>query len=265
MTRSITIGHYIPGNSILHRLNPRFKLLNLLLFLVSLFWLRSFPGIAVFLLFLILLTVSSGVPFGYLVRGLRPVLYIILFTLVIYFFFTKGGLVLLRIGPVTVEEAGVTEGIFVTARLVGLVMATLLVTLTTTPLSMTGAMEFFMSPFRYIRLPVSEIAMIMTIALRFIPTLMEESQRLMRAQMARGADFETGNLFCKAGKLTPLVVPLFVGAFRRADELAVAMEARGFRIGLKRTRMREETVTAADWCSLFFVAALLAGVILFGV
>lgn len=265
MSRSFTLGHYIPGESVLHGLNPRFKLLNLLIILAALFWLRSFPGIIAFLLFFVMLTVLSGVPLGYLFRGLRPVIYIIVFTLLIYFFFTKGGVVLLRLGPVTVEEAGVAGGLFVTARLVGLVLATLLVTLTTTPLAMTGALEFFMNPLRRIGLPVAEIAIIMTIALRFIPTLMEESQRLMRAQMARGADFETGNLFRKAKKLTPLIVPLFVSAFRRADELAVAMEARGFSIGLKRTRMREEKVTALDWSTFIFSAAVLAAVIVFPV
>ncbi len=261
MTRSITLGHYIPGRSLLHRLNPRFKLLSLLFFLIALFWLKTLTGMAAVLLLVIILMSLARVPYRYLLRGLRPILYIVLFTLIIYFFFTKGGVVLLRIGPVTVESLGVMEGLFVVARLIGLVLATMLVTLTTTPLSLAHGLEFFLKPFKLIRLPVAEIAMIMTIALRFIPTLMEESQRLMRAQMARGADFESGNLFRKARNLTPLIVPLFVSAFRRADELALAMEARGYRIGARRTRMYEDTVALRDWTSLIFALVLLGAII----
>lgn len=261
MSRSITLGHYIPGRSLLHRLNPRFKLLSLLLFLVALFWLKTLTGMGVVLLLLCILLSLARVPYRYLLRGMRPIMYIVLFTLIIYFFFTKGGVVLLRIGPVTVESLGVMEGLFVVARLIGLVLATLLVTLTTTPLSLTYGLEFFLKPFKFIGLPVAEIAMIMTIALRFIPTLMEESQRLMRAQMARGADFESGNLFRKASNLTPLIVPLFVSAFRRADELALAMEARGYRIGARRTRMHEDTIALRDWAALAFTLALLGAII----
>lgn len=264
MTRSITLGHYIPGRSLLHRLNPRFKLLALLIFLIALFWLKTLTGMAAMVLLSIVLLSLARVPYCYLLRGLRPIMYIVLFTLIIYFFFTKGGVVLLRIGPVTVESLGVVEGLFVVARLFGLVLATLLVTLTTTPLSLTHGLEFFLKPFKWIGLPVAEIAVIMTIALRFIPTLMEESQRLMRAQMARGADFESGNLFRKARNLTPLIVPLFVSAFRRADELALAMEARGYRIGARRTRMHEEQIALRDWASLAFALILLGAIIYFG-
>lgn len=261
MSRSITLGHYLPGSSLLHRLDARFKLLSLLIFLTALFWLKTFGGMAAALLLLILLLAAARVPFRYLVRGLRPVMYIVLFTLLIYFFFTKGGVVLLRLGPVTVEQAGVSEGLFIVARLIGLVMATLLVTLTTTPLSLTHGLEFFLKPFQLIRLPVSEVAMIMTIALRFVPTLMEESQRLMRAQISRGADFESGNLWRKARNLIPLIVPLFVSAFRRADELALAMEARGYRLGARRTRLHESKASFRDWAVLFFSIAILAVII----
>ncbi|MEW5783734.1 MAG: energy-coupling factor transporter transmembrane protein EcfT [Bacillota bacterium] len=263
MSRNITLGQYLPGDTFMHRLNPRFKLLSLLFVLTALFWLKTFTGMGILLLLLILLTAAARVPYRYLLRGLRPILYIILFTLVIYLFFTKGGVVLLRVGSVTIEQAGLFEGVFIIARLIALVTASILVTLTTTPLALTHGLEFFLAPFKLIRLPVDEIAMIMMIALRFIPTLMEESQRLMRAQMARGADFETGNIFRKARNLTPLIVPLFVSAFRRADELALAMEARGYRIGARRTRMREETVTWRDWIAVTAPAALLAAVIIY--
>lgn len=265
MSRSITLGQYIPGESPLHHLDARFKLLSLLITLAALFWLRTPHGLAVALLFLALLMSVARVPVIYLLRGLRPIAYIVFFTIIIYFFFTKGGVVLLRLGPLTIEETGVREGLFIVARLIGLVMATMLATLTTTPLSLTHALEFFLRPFKYIGLPVAEIAIIMTIALRFIPTLMEESQRLMRAQMARGADFATGGLTAKARNLIPLIVPLFVSAFRRADELALAMEARGYRIGARRTRMHEEKAGFKDWIALLLSAAILAAVIITGI
>ena len=264
MKQSITLGQYLPGKSLLHRLNPRVKLLSLALVLVTLFFVKTLGGMGLFLALLILFSILVRMPYSYLLRGLKPIFYIVIFTLIIYLFFTKGGAVLLRLGPITVEEAGVIQGAFVVGRLIALVLASILVTLTTTPLALTHGLEFFLTPLKLIRVPVAEITMIMTIALRFIPTLMEESRRLMLAQLARGADFETGNLFRKARNLTPLIVPLFVSAFRRADELAVAMEARGYRIGARRTRMREETVSWRDWVALAASGALLAAVIIAG-
>jgi energy-coupling factor transport system permease protein len=265
MSRSITLGQYLPGESFLHRLNPRFKLLSLAVVLVTLFFVKTLSGMGLLLALLALFSALVRMPYRYLLRGLKPVLYIVIFTLIIYLFFTKGGAVLLRLGPVTIEEAGLTQGAFIVGRLIALVLASILVTLTTTPLALTHGLEFFLTPLKIIRVPVTEIAMIMTIALRFIPTLMEESRRLMLAQMARGADFETGNLFRKARNLTPLIVPLFVSAFRRADELAVAMEARGYRIGARRTRMHEETVSWRDWTALATTAIILATVIISGI
>jgi len=260
MNRGITLGYFMPGRSLLHRLDPRFKFLALLNILTAFFMLETHMGMAVLLLMLLFLVYLVRVPFGYLWRGLRPIIYIALFTLVIHIFYDKGGVVLLRLGPLTVESAGISEGLFVVARLFGLVLATLLVTLTTTPLSLAQGLEYFIKPLQLIRLPVAEVAMIMTIALRFIPTVMEESQRLMRAQMARGADFESGSPLRKAHNLTPLIVPLFVSAFRRADELALAMEARGFSIGARRTRLYERKATLRDWAALLFSAVLLAGI-----
>lgn len=264
MSRSITMGQYIPGNSFLHRFNPRFKLLSLLAMLMLLFQFRSYLGLGIFLVLLLCLVAVSGVPAGYLLRGLRPLLYIVLMTLVVYLFFTPGGVVLFRLGPLTVESAGLTRGLFIVLRLILLVWSSLLVTLTTTPLALTEAMEFFLRPLKLFRLPVSELAMIMTIAMRFIPTLMEESQRIMRAQLARGADFETGNFIRRARGLTPIIVPLFIGAFRRADELAVAMEARGYRVGARRTRMNQHPASAGDWAALLFAITLPVIAVLIG-
>lgn len=263
MSRSITLGQYLPGTSPIHQLNPRLKIFTLLLMLVLLFSLKTYGGLIGLFFIAITLIASAKVPFRYFLRGLRPILYIFIFTLVIYLFFTKGGIVLLRIGFITVESEGVKEGFFVIIRLITLVIFSLLVTLTTTPLSLTNAMGYFLKPLRYIGLPTEEVAMIMAIALRFIPTLMEESQRIMRAQVSRGADFESGSIFRKAKSLVPLIVPLFISAFRRADELALAMEARGYRIGAKRTRMYEDVIAPGDWVALAFVLALLATALAF--
>ena len=264
MSRSITLGRYLPGSSFLHRLNPRFKLLILLLFLAVLFLLKTFAGLGLLLLFLLLMMLAVRIPLRYLAGGLRPLTYIILFTIIIYFFFTKGGVVLLRLGPLTVEQAGVTAGLFMIMRLVGLVLMTMLLTLTTTPLALAHGIEYFMMPLGRIGFPAEEVAMVMTMALRFIPTIAEESQRLLRAQMARGADFE-GGFFSRARKFAPLMVPLFIGAFRRADELALAMEARGYRLGAVRTRMHEEKITTTDWAALLFALAALAAVLVSGI
>ncbi len=258
MSKSITLGQYLPGNSLVHRLNPRFKILILLLLLVLLFSLNSYAGLLALTGFSLLLLVSARIPFRYFIRGLRPILYIVIFALVIYIFFTKGGVVLFRIGSFTIESEGLNQGIFVITRLVTLIIFSLIVTLTTTPLSLTHGMGYFLKPLSKIGLPTDEIAMIMAIALRFIPTLMEESQRLMRAQVSRGADFETGSFFRRAKNLVPLIVPLFISAFRRADDLALAMEARGYRLGAKRTRLHEDIITILDWIAFVLVVVLLA-------
>ncbi len=264
MSRSITLGQYFPGQSLVHQLNPRMKLISLLFVLALLFSLRSYSGLVALFFIALFLIAKTRVPFRYFLRGLRPVLFIAIFALVIYFFFTSGGIVLLRVGFITVESEGVREGIFIILRLVTLVLFSLLLTLTTTPLSLTYGLSYFLKPLRYIGLPTDEVAMIMAIALRFIPTLMEESQRLMRAQVSRGADFESGSIFRRAKSLVPLIVPLFVSAFRRADELALAMEARGYRIGAIRTRMHEDTFFPRDWVVLAVALVMLAASLTLG-
>jgi len=264
MSSSITLGQYLPGESPVHRLNPRVKILVLIALLVLLFSIRTYGGLGAMLLVVVVLYTTAGIPPRYFLRGLKPVIWISVFALVIYLFFTKGGVVLLRIGWVTVESEGLQQGLFIVLRLFVLVLFSLLVTLTTTPLALTGGMSSFLKPLRMIGLPTEEVAMIMAVALRFIPTLMEESQRLMRAQLARGADFETGSLFHRARNMVPLIVPLFVSAFRRADELALAMEARGFRIGSRRTSLHEDIITAFDWIVIILVFGLMAVVLIFG-
>jgi len=263
--RSITLGHYLPGNSLLHRLDPRVKLVSLLIMIVALFMVKTFPGFVLFGAFVFIMFLSSRLPWRYFLRGLRPVLYIVLFTLILHFLFTKGGQVYWRLGPVTIEEAGVFLGTFMTLRLILLVITTLLITLTTSPISFADGIEFLLRPFRRLGVPGHEIAMMMTIALRFIPTLMEESDKIRKAQMARGADFETGNILRRAGNLVPLLVPLFVSAFRRADELAIAMEARCYRGGENRTKMRKLTAQPLDYFGILTVTGLIVIIIFTGV
>jgi energy-coupling factor transport system permease protein len=263
--RSITLGHYLPGNSLLHRLDPRVKLVSLLIMIVALFMVKTFFGFVLFGSFIFLIFMSSRLPWRYFLRGLRPVLYIILFTLILHFLFTKGGQVYWRLGPLTIEEAGVFLGTFMTLRLILLVITTLLITLTTSPISFADGIEFLLRPFRRLGVPGHEIAMMMTIALRFIPTLMEESDKIRKAQMARGADFETGNILRRAGNLVPLLVPLFVSAFRRADELAIAMEARCYRGGENRTKMRKLYTQPLDYLGILTVTGLIMIIIFTGV
>ncbi len=263
MSRSITLGQYLPGHSFLHLLNPRFKIVALIIILVLLFTVDTYEALVFMLLAAFFLAAVCGVPFRFFIRALRPILVISLFALVVYLFFTKGGEVLFRIGVITVESEGVRQGFFVILRLVCLVLYSVLATMTTTPLALTNAMGFFLKPLTILKVPTDELVMIMAVALRFIPTLMEESGRLMRAQLARGADFETGSLFRRAGNLVPLIVPLFISAFRRADALALAMEARGFRLGAKRTRMHEDVIALRDWLSIIVVTFLLAAGLFF--
>jgi energy-coupling factor transport system permease protein len=258
MFKGITLGQYIPGQSILHRLDPRAKFIALILFIVTVFMLRTFPGYLVLGLVLLALLMSSGLPLPYFFRGLRPVLYIMLFTVIVHFFMTKGGDVWLRLGPLTVESEGVYLGLFMVLRIIFLVVSTSLLTLTTSPIALTDGLEYLMRPLSRIGIPAHEIAMMMTIALRFIPTLMEEAEKIMKAQMARGADFESGNVFRRAKSLVPLLVPLFVSAFRRADDLAIAMEARCYRGGEGRTRLRQLRATSLDALAVTVTATLLA-------
>lgn len=263
--RSITLGHYLPGNSPLHRLDPRAKLLGLLILIAALFFIKTFHGFFYFSLFFLSAFISSRLPWRYFLRGLKPVLYIIIFTLILHFLFTKGGRVIWRFGVLTIEENGVYLGSFMTLRLVLLIVTTLLVTLTTSPIAFADGIEFLLRPLRVFRVPGHEIAMMMTIALRFIPTLMEESDKIRKAQMARGADFESGNIFRRARNLVPLLVPLFVSAFRRADELAVAMESRCYRGGENRTKMRQRKVTALDYLGVVTACSIAVAIILTGV
>ena len=252
MIKDITIGQYFPGETIIHKLDPRVKIIISFAFIISLFFINKFyPYILVLGLILTIIKLS-GIPIKYVVKGLKPLTFIILITFFINLFMTKG-VELFNIGPLTVTEEGLRQAVFMALRLIFLIMGTSLLTLTTSPISLTDGIEKLLSPLKIIGLPAHELAMMMTIALRFIPTLLEETDKIMKAQMARGADFESGNILNRAKNLVPLLVPLFVNAFRRADELAMAMEARCYRGGDNRTRLNEIKMVKHDYVALIIM------------
>ncbi|QQY79384.1 energy-coupling factor transport system permease protein [Keratinibaculum paraultunense] len=256
MLKDITIGQYFPKDTFVHRLDPRIKILIVAMFIISLFFIDTFYPYILILAFILVSIKLSEIPVKYVFKGLKPLMPIIIITFVINTLFTKGE-VLLALGPITITKEGLSQATFMALRLIFLITGTSLLTLTTSPISLTDGIEKLLSPFRKVGLPAHELAMMMTIALRFIPTLLEETDKIMKAQMARGADFESGNIMNRAKNLVPLLVPLFINAFRRADELANAMEARCYRGGENRTRLNElklkpNDILAISICAIFF-------------
>ncbi len=245
MLKNITIGQHFPGDSVIHKLDPRIKILSVFLFILSLFFIDSFYPYILVVLLIGAVVATSKVPVTFILRGLKPLIFLIALTFSINVFMTKGE-VLFELGPLTATKEGLIQATFMALRLIFLVIGTSLLTLTTSPISLTDGIEKLLNPFRKIGVPAHELAMMMTIALRFIPTLLEETDKIMKAQMARGADFESGNIISRAKSLVPLLVPLFISAFRRADELAMAMEARCYRGGENRTRMKELKLEMRD-------------------
>ncbi|TYP50338.1 energy-coupling factor transporter transmembrane component T family protein [Thermosediminibacter litoriperuensis] len=256
--REITIGQYIPGNSVIHRLDPRTKILITFAFMVLLFVIDDFTGYAFPAVFIIVASLLSGISLKYMIRGLRPLVVIILLTFVLNLFMIKGR-VIYEVGPLDITYEGLHQGVFMVLRLVMLIVGTSLLTLTTSPITLTDGIESLLKPFSRVGVPAHELAMMMTIALRFIPTLMEETDKIMKAQMARGADFSSGNIVKRAKSLVPLLVPLFISAFRRADDLAMAMESRCYRGGENRTRMKQLRMTYADLVAFIATGLLAAG------
>jgi len=253
MLRDITIGQYFPIDSPVHRLDPRIKIIISFIYLISLFIVKDllvFAFVTVFLLFIIKI---SKVPVKYILKGLKPIFLIIIFAFTINLFMTPGK-IMFSYGIFKITEEGLYQAVFMVLRLVYLIIGTSMLTLTTSPIALTDGIEYLLNPFKKIGLPAHELAMMMTIALRFIPTLLEETDKIMKAQMARGADFESGNVMKRAKALIPLLVPLFISAFRRADELAMAMEARCYRGGENRTRMKVLRYGKNDvFASVFFL------------
>jgi energy-coupling factor transport system permease protein len=262
LLRNFSFGQYVPVESVIHRLDPRTKILATLVLAVVVFLARTFADLAAYTALLALIVLASRISPGYVLRGLRPVFWLLAFTVVLQIFFgPEGGHAVFRRGPITITRENLTLGIFYGARLALLIVATSLMTFTTSPVELTDGIERLLRPFRRIGVPAHELALMMTIALRFIPTLIEETDKIMKAQMARGAEFTQGSLVRRARALVPLLVPLFVGAFRRAESLALAMEARCYRGGDQRTRMTELVLRPRDYTAfavLMVVAVLLA-------
>lgn len=256
MLKDITIGQYYPTGSIIHKLDPRTKLLITFSLIVGLFIINKFIAYGVIISFIAAATVISRIPVKFMTKGLKPLMFIIIITFFVNMFMT-GGEIIFTIGPLNLTREGLSQAIFMALRLILLVVGTSLLTLTTTPIQLTDGIEYMLNPFKKIGVPAHELAMMMTIALRFIPTLLEETDKIMKAQIARGADFESGNILSRAKSLVPLLVPLFISAFRRADELAMAMEARCYRGGDNRTRMKELRMTSKDSISIAITGAMI--------
>ena len=238
MLKDITLGQYFPGNTVAHRLDPRTKILLVLFYIVALFCAQGVVTYALLALCLAICVRISHVGIRQLVRGLKPVLFIMIFTGVLNLFFTPGGRNLVEWGVIRISEQGLHNAVFMVLRIMLLIMGTFLMTYTTSPISLTDGLERLLNWMKRFHVPVHELAMMMSIALRFIPTLIEETDKIMSAQKARGADFESGSLIQKAKALIPILVPLFISAFRRADELATAMECRCYQGGEGRTKMK---------------------------
>ena len=261
MLKDITLGQYFPGDTIVHRLDPRTKILVVIIFIVALFLAVDWISYAVMFLITALCVKLSSIRLKSLMKGLKPLVFIILLTGILNLFYTKEGTVLFDWWIFTVTTGGIKRAFLMVVRIMLLVCGTLLLTYTTSPLALTDGLEMLLNPLKKIKVPVHEMSMMMSMALRFIPTLIEETDKIMSAQKARGADFSTGKLTERAKALLPLLVPLFVSSFRRADELAVAMESRCYHGGEGRTRMKTLKMAPRDWLCFLFWALVLGGMI----
>ena len=264
MIRDITIGQYYPAKSIVHRLDPRVKLVSTLLYLISLFLFKSISGYLIATLFLIWVIGVSRVPFSFIVRGLKPVIMLLMITVLFNLFLTRSGAVLFHAWIFTITEGGLVTAVYMAVRLIYLIIGSSLMTFTTTPNELTDGIEALLYPLNKVRVPVHEVAMMMSIALRFIPILLEETDKIMKAQIARGADFESGNMIQRAKSMIPILVPLFVSAFRRANDLAMAMEARCYRGGDGRTKMKPLRYRSRDFLAYLTMAVYVVLVVVIG-
>lgn len=260
MLKDITLGQYFPGNSPIHRMDPRTKLLMVAVYVAALFTADSWVGYLLNFCFLMVAVTISKLKLSMIVKGLKPLFLILIFTGLLNLFYTPGQ-VLVEFWVLSITKEGIITAVFMVIRIMLLITGTLMLTYTTSPITLTDGLEQLMNPLKKIRVPVHELAMMMSIALRFIPTLIEETDKIMSAQKARGASFDTGSLMQRAKALIPILVPLFVSAFRRADELAIAMECRCYHGGEGRTRMKKLTMTKLDVCGFVFGGTLIILVI----
>ena len=261
MIRDITIGQYYPADSVIHKLDPRVKLFSTMIYIIALFTFRGILAWGIITAALIAVVHISKVPFKFIVKGLKAIVVILIITAIFNLLLTPGDTVYWQYGPFKLTDTGIVNAVTMMIRLIYLIVGTSLMTLTTTPNQLTDGLEKALSPLNRINVPVHAIAMMMSIALRFIPILIEETDKIMKAQMARGADFEHGNLIQKAKNMIPLLIPLFVSAFRRADDLAMAMEARCYNGGEGRTKMKPLRYTKNDHVAYLIVIAFLVLVI----
>lgn len=262
MLKDITIGQYFPGDSVIHRIDSRFKIVLDIIYVVMLFVADNFISLAVAGIFILMVYAVSGIKAVMMLKSLKPIMPLILFTAILNLFFVSGtGEPLVEWWIITIHEEGVTTAIFMIVRIVCLIIGMSLLTYTTSPIVLTDAIERLLSPLKKIKLPVHELAMMMTIALRFIPTLIEETDKIMAAQKARGADLDTGGLMKRAKALVPILIPLFVSAFKRANELAMAMECRCYKGGDGRTKLRQLKAKPADYMVFMLVLTVLGFVI----
>lgn len=262
MLEKMIFGRYIPGDSIVHRIDARAKLVFVFLFIAIVFLANNWITYGLLIAFTLTIVALSGIRFYFIVSGLKPVLFLLVFTFLLHTFFTKEGTVLLDLGFTEIYTGGVIQGIFIAIRFFVLVVMTTILTLTTTPISITDALELLLNPLKKIKLPVHELALMMSISLRFIPTLMDETDKIMKAQMARGSDMTTGPFKERIKAVVPLLIPLFVSAFKRAEDLATAMEVRGYKGGEGRTRYRQLDWNLRDTVALLLLLVFAVGLFL---
>lgn len=242
----LIFGRYINGDSFIHKLDPRTKLVGAMTFILIIFLANNWLTYAVLAAFVLVAVKLSDINPRFFIRGVRPLIWLILFTVLLQILFTSGETIYFRLGPLVVSQEGLINGVFIFLRFVMIIFMSTLLTLTTMPLSLTDAIEYLLRPFEVVKMPVHEIALMLSIALRFVPTLMDETEKIMNAQRARGIDFGEGNIYQQMKSIVPLLIPLFVSSFNRAEELATAMEARGYKGGEGRTKYRQLTWESRD-------------------
>lgn len=253
MIDKMIIGRYIPGNTIIHQLDPRMKMIYVILFMILIFFCNNWYTYGFMFLVLLLIIYLAEIKLWFLIKGLTPVMLLFIFTFLMHLVVTKGGTVLVDLKLFTIESNGVVQGAFIVMRLALLVMISTVMTLTTSPISLTDAIESMLKPLKKIKFPVHELAMMMSISLRFIPTLMDELDRIIKAQISRGSDVTAGSVFSRFKAIIPLLIPMFISAFKRADDLAIAMEARGYNSSNVRTTYRKLNWRLKDTCALLTI------------
>ncbi|MBO4384597.1 MAG: energy-coupling factor transporter transmembrane protein EcfT [Clostridia bacterium] len=261
MLKDITLGQYFPVDSVAHRLDPRTKLILLIMYITAVFIVRDIWLFGVVIAFMLLMTAMSRVPFSYVMKAIKPMRILLPLMFILNLFMIRTGTVLFSWRFITITTGGIKQALFIVLRLVALVTGASLLTLTTTPVSLTEGLEKLLTPLKIIKFPAHELAMMMTIALRFIPTLLEEADKIMKAQLARGADLESGNIFKKTKAMVPILIPLFVNSFRRAEELALAMESRCYHGGEGRTKLKVLKFRMRDLWAILIMSALIALII----